>query len=137
MIVTVPREPTRAHRSSAKPKWAFAAVATLAVGGTLAAVGFTSGGYTCTKQRRTMLTLNAIKQSIRVYSEDNAGNPKSLEALMPLYIDPNFALKDGWMRDFDYEPTPADPKHPYALRSAGSDGVLNSADDIDIWTIDQ
>jgi hypothetical protein len=69
-----------------------------------------------------------------MYCEENKTIPISLTSLVPEYVDSG-ALKDAWTRDLHFELNTTDPEHPYVLRSAGKDGVLNSADDLDVWTI--
>lgn len=108
------------------------------IGVLLAVAAFNFGTFTTkAKVRATKATMSIIKQSIQMYNGENSAYPSSLAVLSPAYIDPNNPLKDGWKRDFYFEPNPSDPNRPYTLRSSGEDGISPSADDIDVWTMNQ
>ncbi|XVJ58774.1 MAG: prepilin-type N-terminal cleavage/methylation domain-containing protein [Tepidisphaera sp.] len=106
------------------------------IGVLLAVAAFNFGTFTeKAKIKATKATMSIIKQSIQMYNGENSAYPTALQALVPGYIDPNKPLVDGWNRPFYYEPNPTDPNRPYSLRSNGTDGISGSADDIDVWTM--
>ena len=111
----------------------------LVILGVLLSVGALNYGKfnTKAKVRATKATMAIIKQSIQMYNGENSAYPASLQSLVPSHIDPDKPLKDGWNRDFYFEPNPTDPNRPYILRSNGEDGISPSGDDIDVWTMNQ
>jgi hypothetical protein len=116
------------------PVWAMAAVTALVACALFLFVAPQLGGSSTSPTTRTKATLSRLKASIQMYCEENKTIPISLTSLVPEYVDSG-ALKDAWTRDLHFELNTTDPEHPYVLRSAGKDGVLNSADDLDVWTI--
>lgn len=91
------------------------------------------------KARATKVSMTNIKNAIQSFYAENSAYPASLQALVPAYLGADNPLKDGWQRDFYYEAAAvgSNPDQPYVLRSMGGDGVSNSADDIDVWTMNQ
>jgi len=86
------------------------------------------------RTRVTKTSMNTIKTTINTYSADNAGSaPASLSALIPSYLDPGADL-DAWERPFYYN-TPGQTQL-FDLISAGPDGEFQTADDINVWTMD-
>ena len=89
------------------------------------------------KRARTRVTKSSmmtIKTAINTYSADNAGNaPTGLAVLIPNYLDPG-ADVDAWERAF-YFNAPGQ-NQAFDLISAGPDGEFQTADDINVWTMD-
>lgn len=78
--------------------------------------------------------LATLKQMIVNYQLEKGQYPATLQALVPEFADK--IAKDGWKRDFVYY-TPAADGRPFALISQGADGQTGSADDINVWTMDE
>lgn len=89
--------------------------------------------------RTTKASMTSIKTAIQSYQAETAAYPPSLQALVPEYLPADMPLKDSWKRDFYYESATVggDVLHPYVLRSMGGDGLSGTADDIDVWTMNQ
>jgi general secretion pathway protein G len=86
------------------------------------------------KSTVTRNTMKTVEQSLDEYRAFNNQYPATLAQLAPEYIkDPP---KDGWKRDFQFR-APGAGGMPYDLISAGDDGEFGTADDINIWTIDE
>lgn len=108
------------------------------IGVLLAVAAFNFGTFTDrAKARATKASMATIKAGLQMYYGENSAYPTSLSALVPAYLAPDVPLKDGWKRDFYYEPTPVAPERPFTLRSNGADNISPSADDLDVWTMNQ
>lgn len=105
----------------------------------LAGVAITniSGTQDDAYQRTTQVTLDNLKNSVRMYRVKVNEMPESLEALVAGPSDPNKKAmfgspiideipKDGWGNDFTYTLT----GNEFEIRSAGKDGQVNTDDDI-------
>lgn len=88
-------------------------------------------------QRTTQVTLDNLKNSIRMYRVKVNQMPESLEELVSGPSDPNKKAmfgepiieeipKDGWGNDLTYTLN----GNEFEIRSAGKDGQVNSDDDI-------
>lgn len=100
----------------------------------IAAMAFGAQGQRA-RAGATKATMSVIKQSLEAYNANEIGYPPTLSGLQPGYIPRDKPLKDGWRREFYYEPTGVDPERPFQLKSYGADGVSGTADDIDVWTM--
>lgn len=86
------------------------------------------------KSTVTQNTMRTVEQSLDEYRAFNNQYPATLAQLAPEYI--KKAPRDGWDRDFRYR-VPGTGGMPYDLVSAGDDGEFGTADDIDIWKLDE
>lgn len=79
-----------------------------------------------------------IKNAINSYHAETSFYPATLQVLIPTYLGADNSLKDGWRHDFYYEAAALGNNldQPYVLRSMGSDGIFNTADDLDVWMLD-
>ncbi|MBL8991640.1 MAG: type II secretion system protein GspG [Phycisphaerae bacterium] len=99
------------------------------------------GGRTeAAKIGATKSKMTQIKAALSQYEAQYSTLPATLDALTvgaAKFLDK--IPKDGWNKDFVYVFPSAnqDPEKPYDLRSNGKDGLPNTADDLDIWTIDR
>lgn len=100
----------------------------------IAAMAFGAQGQRA-RAGATKATMSVIKQSLEAYNANEIGYPPTLSGLQPAYIPRDKPLKDGWRREFYYEPTGTDPERPFQLKSYGADGISGTADDIDVWTM--
>jgi len=87
------------------------------------------------KTRITKTSMVTIKTAISTYMADNAGEtPASVTALIPEFLDEGADI-DSWSRNYYYIPTPG-AAHPFDLISSGADKEFQTADDINVWTMD-
>ncbi len=107
-------------------------ISILGILGTVVIVNFGGVGDDA-KRTATQTSINSISSAITIFETRGAAKlPKSLEELTQDFSDGTPALlkqadlKDAWGNDFEY--TVSGKK--YSLRSAGSDGVMNTDDDI-------
>ncbi len=82
----------------------------------------------------TKASMTTIKRAIQEFQGVNNRYPASLAELAPNFIET--VPKDGWDREFAYV-TPGEQGRPFTLISLGEDGVYPSADDIDVWTMNE
>lgn len=87
------------------------------------------------KAGATKASMNVIKQALVSYNAQENGYPPTLAGLIPSYLERSNPLRDGWKREFYYDPTPLDAERPFQLRSFGADGISSTTDDIDVWTM--
>jgi general secretion pathway protein G len=92
------------------------------------------------KIQTTKAKMQQVQQAMAVYSAESGSYPPTEMGLQPLVT--TKAIKavptDGWKRPLRYmfPGTSNDPDRPYDLVSAGMDGIFDSPDDINIWTMD-
>lgn len=86
------------------------------------------------KERVTKTNMRMIKNELESYYVTNNVYPATLEGLVPGYL--QRVPRDGWKRDFFYMAPGLDGR-PFELRSYGEDGEPNTADDLDIWVLEQ
>ncbi|HEY8400449.1 MAG TPA: type II secretion system protein GspG [Cytophagaceae bacterium] len=82
------------------------------------------------KADRTEREMKAISEELERYKDFNKQYPENLNAIIG-----NDPTKNGWRNDYWQNPyfyKPAPDKQAYTLISPGSDGILNSKDDIKI-----
>lgn len=95
------------------------------------------GGAAKAKIQATRTSMETIKNALASYNLDYNSYPPALIALYqgarPI-LDPTKPLKDGWDRDYYYNPQPVET-YPYTLISMGEDGQVGTADDISVWTM--
>lgn len=91
------------------------------------------------RARATKTTMSTIKAAIGMYYGENNTYPATVQSLQPGFLSVDTPVKDGWKRDFIYmfDASSQDPARPYTLRSVGADGISNTQDDIDVWTMNQ
>lgn len=96
-----------------------------------------AGGASKAKVRSTITSMGIVKNALDSYNLEYNAYPVALtvlqQGLKPI-LDPSKPLKDGWDRDFYYNPQPFEG-HPFQLISIGEDGQASTADDIDVWTM--
>ncbi len=86
------------------------------------------------RARVTKTSMTTIKTAINTYMADNAGTPpENINALIPNYIEPGTEL-DAWEQPFFY--LPSGQNNPFTLISSGPDKEMQTADDINVWTMD-
>ncbi len=82
----------------------------------------------------TKTSMTTIKTAINSYMVSNANTPpENIGALIPDYIEPGTEL-DAWEQMFYYR-APGQ-NQAFDLISSGPDGELQTADDINVWTMD-
>ena len=86
------------------------------------------------KTTATKASMTTLKRAITEYQGINNQYPTALAALEPDFVDP--LPEDGWDNPFYYA-APGTAGRPFDLISAGEDGAYGTADDIDVWTMDE
>lgn len=94
-----------------------------------------AGQSTKAREGTTAQSLKTIQTGVNLYFTNTGSYPPNLQVLIP-NIMPKIA-KDAWRQDFVYYPTPTDANRPYVLFSMGQDQLSNTADDINVWTVDE
>jgi general secretion pathway protein G len=88
------------------------------------------------KVRATEASMSTIKSALDSYNLEYSAFPPDLRTLaVTKILDASKPLKDGWKRDFQYDPRGRSKEQPYILMSAGEDGVAGNEDDIDLWQV--
>ena len=86
----------------------------------------------------TIATLSQVQSALQNYYSKHGGYPVTLGQLTsgtnPLLMR---LPTDAWKRDLLYLTPGLDPGKPYSLYSMGKDGQASTADDINVWTMDQ
>jgi general secretion pathway protein G len=104
---------------------------------TVAVVNLTGSGETA-RRGATVGTLSQVKQAVQQYHMKHGSYPATLVQLAtgtnPLL---ERVPQDAWRRDLLYMTPGIDAGRPYSLYSLGSDGQPSTADDINVWTMDQ
>ncbi len=86
------------------------------------------------KIRVTKTSLSNVGQILKGYLIENETYPPDVATLITAkYLDAQ-NNKDGFDRPFYYRPT-GNSEKPFDLVSAGPDGAMGTADDIDYWTM--
>lgn len=82
----------------------------------------------------TKASMTTLKRAIVEYQGTNNQYPSTLDELAPGFVEsvPN----DGWGNPFYYS-VPGQNGRPFDLISAGEDGQYTTADDINVWTMDE
>lgn len=86
------------------------------------------------KTTATKASMTTLKRSITEYQGVNNQYPETLTVLAPDFVEQ--VPMDGWDNAFYYA-APGQSGRPFDLISAGEDGAYGTADDIDVWTMDQ
>lgn len=86
------------------------------------------------KTTGTKASMTTLKRAIVEYQGTNNQYPPTLDALAPGFVEsvPN----DGWGNPFYYS-VPGQNGRDFDLISAGEDGQYTTADDLNIWTLDE
>lgn len=96
-----------------------------------------AGGAGEARKGATVTTISQVKSAITQYYGKYGAYPMTLSQLAagsnPLL---EKVPKDAWKRDLVYI-TPGLEGRPYTLYSLGEDGLANTADDIDVWRLDE
>lgn len=97
-----------------------------------------TGQTTSAMRGATVASMSQIKSALAQYYSRYGAFPVTLQ---PLAAPPNPILekipKDGWKRDFFYLWPAQEPGKDFTLISRGKDGQLGTADDINVWTMDE
>lgn len=84
----------------------------------------------------TKTSMSTIKSAVEAYRAENAGTtPASLADLIPSFLEQG-AENDAWDQPFVFVVLQSG-EHPYELISTGPDKQLRTADDINVWTMNQ
>lgn len=106
--------------------------------GTVVIVSF--GGRTeAARIEATKTKMKQIQTALATYEATHAAFPPNLDALATgttKYI--TSVPKDAWNKSFQYyyPSSRQNPDQPYDLYSVGKDGLPNTPDDVDIWTLE-
>lgn len=93
------------------------------------------------KVNTTKTSMSTIKANITSYMVENGTPPETLQTL----VDAGFlegvgsakqAPRDAWDMEFYYKPIEDSAGNPFTLISTGKDKQANTADDINVWTMD-
>jgi general secretion pathway protein G len=99
------------------------------------AVNMTGQGNAA-KLRATKASMKVFKTVLGQYNLEHNSYPPDLRTLETVkLVDPG-KNKDGWNRDFFYDPRGRNNDQPYLLSSNGPDGTAGTEDDINVWTMD-
>jgi general secretion pathway protein G len=99
------------------------------------------------KVKAAVTQIDSFKTALNLFEVENGHYPKGKNGLMDLMVKPRDASSE-WHKYLDTDTLPLDPwQHPYVyecpgrhntdsfdLSSAGPDGQLGNADDINNWT---
>jgi len=108
----------------------------LIIGALMAVAAFNVMGQgTKARIKATKASMSVIKQGITSYWSEHSAYPPDLNALITAKILEQKKLKDGFEQPFWYA-SPGANNQPFDLRSSGEDKQFNTADDIDVWTMD-
>ncbi len=88
------------------------------------------------KVKATKVTLSTIKNILQSYQVDNSVFPPDLQTLITAKYMEDKKIKDGFEQPLYYA-SPGVNGQPYMLMSAGADQKFQTADDIDVWTMDK
>jgi general secretion pathway protein G len=137
MMTMAPKKTTRTARRGFSMLELTLAIAIMAILMTVASVALLPRVLRAksTVTRSTMLT---VQQSINEFRAFNNRYPATLGELVPEFLEKH--PRDGWKQEFQYQVRTgggAGGGVPYDLISAGDDGQFGTADDINIWTIDE
>ncbi len=86
------------------------------------------------KTTATKASMTTLKRSITEFQGINNQYPTVLASLEPDFVDP--LPVDGWDNPFYYA-APGTGGRPFDLISGGEDGAYGTADDINVWTMDE
>jgi len=108
------------------------------IGILIAAAAFNLAG-TNTRARNQVAksSLSTIKGALQAYNLQFSSFPPTLQTLINGKFLENKKLADPWGREWMYDPRGPNTEQPYLLGSAGEDGVLGNADDVDVWAMDR
>jgi general secretion pathway protein G len=84
------------------------------------------------KIRATKASMSIIESAIKAYHLEQSTYPANFDVLVTGKFLEGDKVKDGFGNKFYYQPTNA-PEKPFDLVSAGPDGKMATADDIDLW----
>lgn len=100
-----------------------------------------SGTTDKAKRAATVAKLKTIKAALAAYSGEQGSMPPTELGLQPLVTTKYLEMvpTDGWKRNLRYffPSASGNPDRPFDLKSPGADGQFDTADDIDIWTMEQ
>ncbi|MEQ8316493.1 MAG: type II secretion system protein GspG [Phycisphaerales bacterium] len=86
------------------------------------------------KTTATEASMTTIRRAITEYQGINNQYPAALQALVPGHLEE--VPLDGWDNQFWYA-APGQDGRPFDLISAGEDGQYTTADDINVWTMNE
>ncbi|MEQ9097465.1 MAG: type II secretion system protein GspG [Phycisphaerales bacterium] len=86
------------------------------------------------KTTGTKASMTTLKRAIVEYQGVNNQYPPTLDALAPGFVES--VPMDGWGKPFYYA-APGQDGRDFDLISAGEDGQYTTADDINVWTLDE
>lgn len=90
---------------------------------------------TAARRAATETTMRRVDTAIRSYKAEKGVYPVSLQTLVnEKFFDKT--PRDAWDRDMAYI-VPGRDGRDYSLRSAGGDGAMGTADDLDVWRLGQ
>ena len=89
------------------------------------------------KKRASEASMAVIKSALQSYNLENNSYPPDLRTLVTAKFLEDGKLKDGWGRDFLYDPRGRSKEQPFILGSAGSDQQPGNEDDLSVWTTNQ
>ena len=107
----------------------------LGVLGAVAAVNVLGQGDRA-KVRATETTLQTIKGQIEAFSLNESRKPTAIQELVTAKYLEAGKVSDAWNNELIYLAEGLG-NNPFELRSAGPDGEVGTADDIDVWAINQ
>jgi len=86
------------------------------------------------KTTATKASMTTLKNEIVAFQGFNNQYPADLTGLVPDFLES--VPQDGWDNPFYYA-TPGTGGRPFDLISGGEDGAYGTADDINVWTMDE
>lgn len=89
------------------------------------------------KVRVTKASMETIRSALSQYNLEHSAFPPTLQTLITTKFLEDKKLRDGWDREFYYDPRGRGREQPYTLASVGEDGQAGTEDDIDIWTMNR
>ncbi|HYE03468.1 MAG TPA: type II secretion system protein GspG [Phycisphaerales bacterium] len=88
-----------------------------------------------TKRGTTISKMSQIKAELTKFQARSSRYPADLGELVPKQLEK--LPKDGWNNEFIYFAPSDEAGRPFTLISKGADGIQNTADDINVWTMDE
>lgn len=87
------------------------------------------------KRAATVTKISQIKTALTTYYTKNSSYPATLDALVPSLLEK--VPTDGWDRLLVYYTPAQEPGKPFTLYSKGADNMESTADDVNVWTMDE
>ncbi|MCC6426458.1 MAG: type II secretion system protein GspG [Phycisphaerales bacterium] len=88
------------------------------------------------KINATKVTLGTIKNILQSYQVNESAFPPDLQTLIKTKLMEDKRIEDGFKQPIYYA-TPGGNGRPFELLSGGPDLKFQTADDIDVWTMDR